>query len=90
MNIEEIEDKITKGKNRFQPLCERYDEDFDLWKLKERVFDSHEGVINRTSNKPRALSDKCQGYLSRSKMDIRVKPPSGFPSPETVDLASKI
>jgi len=92
--IDEIEDKIQKGKDYFQPLWGRYDSDFNLWQIKDHNndpdFDHHEGAINRTSNRPRAFADKCQGYLSRSKMNIRVKPPSPLASSESVNLASKI
>lgn len=88
--IEEIEEKIKTGKAHSAPLWKRHDSDFDLWQMKERSFDTHKGAINRTSNRPRAFADKCQGYLSRAKMNIRVKSPTSLASPEANDLSSKI
>ena len=88
--IESIEERIRRGKEHFSPLWDRYDKDFELWKIQERVFDSHENFINRTSNKPRSFADKCQGHVTRAKMDIRVKPPTPITSPESMQLASKI
>jgi hypothetical protein len=94
--VEDIQKKVSEAINYrgFQELWNRYDQDFDIWRVKPHPFESvnrpERLAVNITNNRGRSLSDKCQGYLTRSDMQIRVKPPRSLVSLQASQLASKI
>lgn len=85
----EIITKVNKKEQEFAELYKQMDEDYDLWNVKKRVFDTHPMAINITSNDPRSLSDKVQAYLTGSELQITVLPPENHPSPVAKEVANK-
>jgi len=89
IEISEIIEKVNKKEQEFDDLYKQMDEDYDLWNVKKRDFDTHPMAINITSNDPRSLSDRVQAYLIGSKLQLTVLPPENHPAPNAKEVANK-
>lgn len=88
IDTDKILSKIAKKEQDFSELYAKMDEDYDLWNVKPRVFDTHDMAINITGNDPRSLFDKVQAYLIGSEVQTSVLPPENHPAPEAKETAN--
>ncbi len=72
LTTEIINKKVKVEENRLKEYHKQMDEDFDLWDLKRRQYDTHETAINVTLPDPRLFADDVQGRMARAGMQIRI------------------
>jgi len=88
-NLDAIVEKVEHREKQLQELFQKDEANYNLWAGKEQKFDDHKMAVNITGTEMTALSLKVQSSLVRSRLDIRVLPPEGYPNPEAARQANQ-
>lgn len=84
--ISEIKSARNKFENAHLTLYSRWNDDYNLWRLKP--YSAGKGYFSYTSNSPRVLADKVVALLCEAKLNIRI--PTGKLLEEERRIASDL
>ena len=88
-DIEEISRRIEIKKRQFRELFSKDDGNYDLWRGKEQIFDTHKMFINITRTKLISLASKVLASMIRSRLQVTVLPPDKYPAPDAYAMANQ-
>jgi len=88
-DVDEIIKKVEKKKQQFFKMYQNDEENCDIYKGKEQIFDSHKMAINITGTELVSLAFRVQAALMRSHLQINIFPPDKYPNPDARAVANQ-